>query len=99
MKDIWTKAFASIATLTAGLFLTATVFAADANNSNTGADSDNEATVTIDNDININSENNAIINNNITVNADTGGNSASKNTGDGSIATGSIGGSVTITNT
>lgn len=80
------------------LLLAPSAFAADAGNTNTGADSKNEAKVEIKNNVNIEQNNSADINNNITVNANTGGNSASKNTGDGSVNTGDINGSITINN-
>ena len=80
------------------LLLAPSAFAQDASNSNTGADSDNDATVTINNVVDINSQNNANIYNTITINANTGNNSADKNTGDGSVNTGDINGSVNISN-
>ena len=80
------------------LLLAPGALAAEANNSNTGAGSDNDASVTIDNDVTINSNNTANIINTINISANTGNNSADKNTGDGSVNTGDINGSVNIGN-
>ena len=99
MKDIWTKIAAIVATLFGGLIFTTGALAADASNSNTGADSSNDASVYIQNTTTINSTKNATINNTISVNANTGNNSASQNTGDGSVSSGDITGSVTVQNT
>ena len=52
----------------------------------------------IENNVTIEQNNDANINNIIHVNANTGGNSASKNTGDGSVNTGDINGSINIFN-
>lgn len=59
-----------------------------AGNSTTGADSDNTADVSIDSSNCVDVHNDADIHNNIDVSANTGGNTASKNTGDGSVSTG-----------
>jgi hypothetical protein len=99
MKDIWTKLAAITASLFVGLLLTSGALAVEATNSNTGADSDNDASVTIENNTTISSTNNANINNTISVSANTGNNSADKNTGDGSVTSGDITGSVSVTNT
>ena len=100
MKNIWTKVGAGIAALLAGLLLTGAVALADgdASNSNTGADSTNNSSVSVDNDTTISSTNNATINNNLSVAANTGSNSASQNTGDGTVSSGDITGSISVTN-
>lgn len=98
MRNIWTKIAASVGVLAASLALGGVTLAAEATNSNTGADSSNTATVSVENDATIDSTNNADINNTININANTGGNSASQNTGDGSVSTGNITGSVSIQN-
>jgi hypothetical protein len=87
------------ATATASLFLATSAFAADVGNSNTGADSDNDATVKIDNSATINQTNNTTIKNDISAMANTGDNSASKNTGDGTVSSGDISGGVSVENT
>src|SRR3990170_1156478 len=99
MNDIWTKVGAIAASCLAGLFLTSVVLATDASNSNTGADSTNNASVSIQNNTTINSTNNATITNNISVSANTGSNSATQNTGDGAVSSGDITGSISIENT
>jgi len=99
MKDIWTKVAAILTTVAGGLLLTTGALAVEAGNSNTGADSTNNANVTIQNNTTINSTNNANINNTLNIYANTGNNSASENTGDGSVKTGDITGSVSILNT
>lgn len=81
------------------LIVAGTALASSASNTNTGAESTNEATVTIKNNVTINSTNNANISNNIFVKANTGYNSANQNTGSGSITTGDISGSVSVKNT
>ena len=98
MKHIWTKVATIITSLFSGLLLGSAALAIDASNSNTGADSTNNATVTVQNNTTINSVNNAVINNNISVNANTGNNTANKNTGNGTISTGDITGSVIVKN-
>lgn len=59
-----------------------------ASNQDTGADSNNEATTSVDNDTDIAITNTATITNNVMIDANTGGNSASYNTGSGDITTG-----------
>ena len=98
MKNIWTKVATILVSIVAGLTLSGAALAAEATNSNTGADSNNEAGVTINNDVTITSNNNVNINNTISISANTGGNSADKNTGDGSVNTGDINFSVEIVN-
>lgn len=99
MKHIWTKTGVSAGVLISGLALAGSAFAADASNSNTGADSDNDASVSIENDTTVESNNNLTINNTISVSANTGNNSADQNTEDGSVSSGDINGSVSILNT
>ena len=98
MKHLAPKLTLAASAFGISLLLAPSALAADASNSNTGAGSDNDAEVNISNNVTINQSNNANINNNIYVNANTGGNSASKNTGDGSVNTGDINGSISITN-
>jgi hypothetical protein len=98
MRSIWTKAATVSATLAGGLLLASGALAVEATNTNTGADSTNDSSVSIENNTTVNSTNNADINNTITVNANTGDNSASQNTGDGSVASGDINGSVSVAN-
>jgi hypothetical protein len=99
MRNIWTKVITTAAALSVGLFLTTSVaLATDASNSNTGAGSTNNASVSINNNTTINSTNNATINNNISVTANTGGNSASQNTGNGTVSSGDITGSISVEN-
>ena len=97
-KKLVARLSLTAAALGASLLFTPAVFAATAENSNTGADSTNDASVDITNDVDISSNNSANIRNSIYVNANTGGNSASQNTGDGSVSTGDINGSVSIRN-
>lgn len=81
------------------MLATAPVSLADtASNTTTGADSTNIATTSTSNDTTINQSNTANISNNISIYANTGNNTANKNTGDGVITTGDINGSLTITN-
>ena len=61
-----------------------------ATNQNTGADSNNEAASSVDNETDITITNTATLTNNVTIDANTGGNSASKNTGNGAIKTGDV---------
>ncbi len=98
LKDLAIKFSIAAAAFGASLIIAPNAFAATADNSNTGADSTNTSSVDVSNSVNIVSENNAYISNNISINANTGGNSADKNTGDGSVTTGDINGSVTIIN-
>lgn len=60
----------------------------DATNSNTGADSKNNASVELGNQTLITNTNDANLNNNLVLNSNTGNNEASKNTGNGSVTTG-----------
>lgn len=99
MKNIWTKVATILISILAGLTLSGVALAAEATNSNTGANSNNESKVEIKNDVTISSNNNTVINNTISISANTGGNSADKNTGDGTVSTGDITGSVSVTNT
>jgi len=59
-----------------------------ATNSNTGADSTNDASIKLENSSDVRLSNSASVTNNIVIDANTGNNSASKNTGNGSIQTG-----------
>ncbi|OGY25855.1 MAG: hypothetical protein A2Z24_00545 [Candidatus Woykebacteria bacterium RBG_16_44_10] len=99
MKNIWTKVATISASLLGGMALATGALAVEATNSNTGADSNNEAEVAIQNNTTVSSSNTANINNNISISANTGNNSANENTGDGSVSTGDITGSVKVTNT
>lgn len=69
-----------------------------ASNTETGADSENNATVDSQSDTNINQTNNGSVTNNIRVNANTGNNSANFNTGSGSASSGDINVATTIAN-
>ncbi len=69
-----------------------------ASNQDTGADSTNNANTNIDNDTDITITNTATITNNVTIDANTGGNSASKNTGSGDITTGDVNVAANIVN-
>jgi len=69
-----------------------------ATNQNTGAGSDNQASTSVDNDTDIQVSNTGNIVNNVTIDANTGGNSASYNTGNGSIQTGDVNIAVNIVN-
>ena len=69
-----------------------------ANNQNTGADSTNNASATVANDTDISVNNAANLTNNVTIDANTGGNSASKNTGSGAIQTGDVNVAANIVN-
>ena len=97
-KKLVARLSLTAAALGTSLLFAPAVFAATAENSNTGADSTNDASVDITNDVDISSNNSANIRNSIYVNANTGGNSASQNTGDGSVSTGDINGSARIRN-
>jgi hypothetical protein len=61
-----------------------------ADNDTTGYNSDNNAVVDVNNSTDVNIQNKAEINNNINLGANTGNNSSSYNTGNGSVDTGSI---------
>lgn len=67
-------------------------------NNNTGADSNNEASSSNNSDYYNYTSNNAEINNQIIINADTGNNSAERNSGSGSIKTGDVNVSANIVN-
>jgi hypothetical protein len=69
-----------------------------AENQNTGADSENEASTTVENNTDVDITNTATLTNNVTLDANTGNNSASKNTGSGSIQTGDAGVAANIVN-
>lgn len=97
-KHLALKLSVGVLALGTGLALAPGALAVTAENSNTGADSNNESTVTITNNVDISSNNTANISNNISVTANTGDNSASKNTGDGSVSTGDISGGIYISN-
>src|SRR4030066_274101 len=99
MKNIWTKVATILASLLGSMALATGALAVEATNSNTGADSTNDATVNINNNTSVSSSNTATINNNISIWANTGNNSADKNTGDGSVSTGDITGGVKVINT
>jgi hypothetical protein len=98
LKNLALKFTIAASIFGASLILAPYALAVTAENSNTGADSSNDSSVSINNDVDITSNNDAEIQNNILVSANTGGNSASKNTGDGSVLTGDINGSVDISN-
>jgi len=59
-------------------------------NDTTGADSTNNATTTNNNSTDIAVNNNGTVNNNLVINADTGHNSATRNTGNANITTGDV---------
>jgi len=69
-----------------------------ASNDTTGADSTNNAATTVSNDTDIAINNTATLTNNVTLDANTGGNSASKNTGNGTIQTGDVNVAANIVN-
>jgi hypothetical protein len=77
-----------------------TLYAADydVGNSSTGSGSTNNATVTVVRALNVVITNDADINNDVTLDANTGANSADKNTGDGSVVSGNIDGTVGVKN-
>lgn len=70
-----------------------------AGNNTTGADSTNNATITVDQSNFVEQHNSGKVVNEIKLNANTGGNSASKNTGVGDVSTGDIATGVGVTNT
>lgn len=92
------KTIGKIIPFLAILSLTSNVFAADALNSQTGAESTNKAIVSVENKTNIENQNNANIQNNICAVASTGNNSASYNTGNGSVSTGNAGINIDVEN-
>ncbi|MBI4127555.1 MAG: hypothetical protein HY459_00640 [Parcubacteria group bacterium] len=69
----------------------------DGVNSDTGADSQNDMTTTIDENLTITSDNTALVNNNVTVDAMTGENQALDNTGGGTITTGAVNAKTNVT--
>ncbi len=69
-----------------------------ADNSNTGTGSTNKANSNVNNTSNTEINNNANLTNNVVINANTGGNSASENTGNGTISTGNVNAAVNILN-
>jgi hypothetical protein len=72
--------------------------AGDASNTNTGADSINIATASAKEKQPVDQKNKATVGNNITRKARTGKNKANKNTGNGTVDTGSATGSANVTN-
>ncbi|KKQ95091.1 MAG: hypothetical protein UT66_C0005G0010 [candidate division CPR2 bacterium GW2011_GWC1_39_9] len=70
-----------------------------AGNNKTGANSENDAIVNLTNKMTIENENKTNIDNKICINANTGDNEANYNTGNGSVTSGDISGSVAVTNT
>lgn len=68
-------------------------------NDTTGADSQNHAWVEVENKTEIDIDNDADVTNCIELKASTGGNSASKNTGNGSVSTGDASATVEVENT
>ena len=69
-----------------------------ASNASTGADSENNANSTLSNNSDITLLNNLDLLNNVTLFASTGGNTADKNTGEGSIQTGNIDSNINLVN-
>jgi len=67
-----------------------------ASNNQTGADSYNNASVSVSNDVNITQGNTLVVTNSISINSNTGGNKADKNTGSASISTGDANASVDV---
>jgi hypothetical protein len=63
---------------------------AAAGNSNTGANSSNDATITDNQSATVEQNNTANVNNNIHITANTGGNQANNNTGTGTVKSGSV---------
>lgn len=72
---------------------------ASVSNSHTGAESENDAWVKMENSLKIENENEADVHNCVAVNAETGDNKANSNTGDGSVHTGYAVLDIAITNT
>lgn len=70
-----------------------------ASNENTGADSINSATTSTTNSTTVSNENTAKVTNNVSSDANTGGNTASYNTGSGSVKTGDASTSVSVSTT
>lgn len=75
------------------------VSAMESSNDTTGADSTNTASLKIEKSIDINNSDKTNIENNIDLDLNTGGNSASKNTGNGSVSTGDIAANIDTENT
>jgi hypothetical protein len=74
------------------------VMAATTSNDTTGAESDNNATVSVNNDASILQQNTLTVKNNISVSSNTGGNTASKNTGDGTVSSGDASAGASVSN-
>lgn len=70
----------------------------EVSNVSTGSKSINNATFAISRTVNVIITNNADINNTVRFDTNTGGNIASRNTGDGTVKSGDIGGSINISN-
>lgn len=68
-------------------------------NENTGADSVNNATATIDNSLDIDNDNNADISNDLEISGTSGNNDSSYNTGSGSVDSGNVDVNVAVGNT
>ena len=83
---------------TASPFFTFEIGEDGAFNAVTGADSTNNAAVENNNNTDITMNNNANLTNNVYINANTGGNSASMNTGSGTISTGNVNVAANIVN-
>lgn len=67
-------------------------------NNTTGADSENNVSVDLDQSTYVDQTNNGVVVNNIDLNSNTGDNTASKNTGEGSVKTGDVNTGVGISN-
>lgn len=95
MKELLKK----LAIAGAGLTLIAGIaLANEVGNSNTGYNSDNDASIEEENEVEVENDNDAHIRNKIEGEAETGENEANKNTGDGDVKTGDADASVDITN-
>ncbi|QQG43318.1 MAG: hypothetical protein HYW45_03925 [Candidatus Daviesbacteria bacterium] len=68
-------------------------------NSSTGADSTNTTSSTVTNDNSVVNNNTSVVTNTIDITGSTGANSASANTGDGTVGSGSIDGNVEVSST
>lgn len=71
----------------------------DVSNGTTGANSENKAKAEIENKLDVNIDNRANIDNSFCLNANTGNNESSYNTGNGSVTSGDVSGTVNFTNT
>jgi len=71
----------------------------EVSNSTTGASSENEARVEVRNKVEVDVDNRVNVDNAFCLNANTGNNESSYNTGNGSVRTGDVSGSVNFTNT